>query len=77
MRDWPVGDGRDTMYTSGEPWKAKHGLTSHSSNSEDDFDLAQQQVTQHLRNPAQIIGFLLCTLKASAKASISRLSPPL
>ena len=66
MRGLAVGDTRDTMYTS------EHGRTGHGSDSEFNFDVAQNQLTSSLREPAQIIGSLLCTLKASAKASISQ-----
>ena len=70
LRGLAVGETINTMYTSGKRWKAEHGLASHSPKSEVDLDLAQHQLTQDLRNPAQIIGSLLCKLKASAKASI-------
>ena len=70
MRGLAVGETRDTIYTSGERWKAAHGLAGHSSKSKVDLDLAQHQLTQYLRNPAQIIGSLLYKLKASAKVSI-------
>ena len=70
MRGLAVGETRDKMYTSGERWKAEHGLTGHSPKSEVNLDLAQHRLIQSFHSPAQIIGSLLCTLKASAKTSI-------
>ena len=74
MRGLAVGDSRDTIHTLGERerWKTEHGRTGHNLNCEINFGPAQNQLAPSLRDPAQIIGSLLCTPKTSARASISQ-----